>query len=461
MAKVSLRIYNREIEGLIDQGHTDEAVAHCHHILKTFPKHLETYRMLGKAHLEAKRYEEAVDIFSRVLMAVPDDFVAHVGMSIIRDEQNKMDDAIWYMERAFEAQPSNAAIQGELQRLYGRRDGMEPPKIRMTRGALAHMYVQGELHSQAVAEIRAVLAEDPNRTDMQVLLARSYFRSNQKADASDMCSQLLKQYPYCFDANRIMLELLPSAVGAAENTQVYRARVIELDPYAALVKGSVFQVSEVADAAVNLEKLEYTGEEVPIGQEWSTSLGIGLEASSVAATNLDEQPDWLKSEAPSQFQASTDSQDFVQANDDIPDFLRAAGWAESKTPEQPTSIFDQEPAVSDDLVPADLPDWLKGQAPVGTEKPTEPQFGSEQSLTTPDWLTGLGEEESAQAESSSAQDAPDWLKIPGDSKLDESVLAQPGDVPDWLSGLDSSQAIESTQAQPGDAPDWLSGLDSS
>ena len=461
MAKVSLRIYNREIEGLIDQGHTDEAVAHCHHILKTFPKHLETYRMLGKAHLEAKRYEEAVDIFSRVLMAVPDDFVAHVGMSIIRDEQNKMDDAIWYMERAFEAQPSNAAIQGELQRLYGRRDGMEPPKIRMTRGALAHMYVQGELHSQAVAEIRAVLAEDPNRTDMQVLLARSYFRSNQKADASDMCSQLLKQYPYCFDANRIMLELLPSAVGAAENTQVYRARVIELDPYAALVKGSVFQVSEVADAAVNLEKLEYTGEEVPIGQEWSTSLGIGLEASSLAAANLDEQPDWLKSEAPSQFQASTDSQDLVQANDDIPDFLRAAGWAESKTPEQPTSIFDQEPAVSDDLVPADLPDWLKGQAPVGTEKPTEPQFGSEQSLTTPDWLTGLGEEESAQAESSSAQDAPDWLKIPGDSKLDESVLAQPGDVPDWLSGLDSSQAIESTQAQPGDAPDWLSGLDSS
>ena len=464
MAKVSLRIYNREIEGLIDQGHTDEAVAHCHHILKTFPKHLETYRMLGKAHLESKRYNEAIDIFSRVLMAVPDDFVAHVGMSIICDEQNKQDDAIWHMERAFEAQPSNAAIQGELQRLYGRRDGMEPPKIRMTRGALAHMYVQGELHSQAIAEIHAVLADDPNRTDMQVLLARSYFRSNQKADASDMCSQLLKQYPYCFDANRIMLELLPSAVGAAENTQVYRARVIELDPYAALVKGSVFQVSEVADAAVNLEKLEYTGEEVPIGQEWSTSLGIGLAQSSMAAlasTNSDEQPDWLKSEVPSQFQSSVEPQDAAQANDDIPDFLRAAGWEESKTPEQPTSIFDQEPAASDDLVPADLPDWLKGQAPVGTEKPTEPQFSTKQSLTTPEWLSGLGEEESAQAESASAQDAPDWLKIPGDSKVDESVLAQPGDAPDWLSGLDSSQTSESTQAQSDDVPDWLSGLGSS
>ncbi|HNK64072.1 MAG TPA: tetratricopeptide repeat protein, partial [Anaerolineales bacterium] len=150
MAKVSLRIYNREIERLIEQGSVDEAIAHCRHILVTFPKHLETYRLLGKAYLEARRYSEAVDIFGRLLMAVPDDFVSHVGLSIIRDEENKLDDAIWHMERAFEVQPSNAAIQGELQRLYGRRDGMEPPKVRMTRGALARIYVQGDLYPQAI-----------------------------------------------------------------------------------------------------------------------------------------------------------------------------------------------------------------------------------------------------------------------------------------------------------------------
>jgi len=110
MAKVSLRAYNREIEGMMDRGQLDEVVAHCHHILKTFPKHLETYRLLGKAYLESKRYSDAVDIFSRVLVSVPDDFVANVGMSIIRDEENKLDDAIWHMERAFVSQPLNAAI---------------------------------------------------------------------------------------------------------------------------------------------------------------------------------------------------------------------------------------------------------------------------------------------------------------------------------------------------------------
>ena len=95
MAKVSLRAYNREIESMIDRGQLDEAIAHCQHILKTFPKHLETYRLLGKAYLEYKRYHDAVDIFMRVLAAEPNDFVANVGISIIRDEENKLDDAIW------------------------------------------------------------------------------------------------------------------------------------------------------------------------------------------------------------------------------------------------------------------------------------------------------------------------------------------------------------------------------
>src|SRR5574340_441570 len=210
MSKVALRAYCREIESMIEQGQRlDEAVAHCRHILATYPKHLDTYRLLGKAYLESKQHDPAVDIFQRVLVAAPEDFVSHVGMSIIADEQGRLDDAIWHMERAFEVQPSNAAIQAELQRLFGRRDGMEPPKIRLTRGALAHMYVQGELYAQAISEARAVLANDPQRMDMQVLLARAYFRNGQKAEATDVCSALLAVSPYCLDANRLMAEICP------------------------------------------------------------------------------------------------------------------------------------------------------------------------------------------------------------------------------------------------------------
>ncbi len=467
MAKVSLRIYNREIESLIDQGHTDEAIAHCRHILKTFPKHLETYRLLGKAYLEFKRYNEAVDIFSRVLMSVPDDFVSHVGMSIINDEQNRIDNAIWHMERAFEAQPSNPAIQGELQRLYGRRDGMEPPKVRMTRGALAHMYVQGELYPQAIAEIRAVLAQDPNRTDMQVLLAKAYFKGGQRADASDMCSQLLKRHLYCFDANRIMVDSIPANQGAAESTQVYRMRVGELDPYATFAKESVFLSGDVADAAINLERLEYTGEEVPMGQEWSSSLGIKLDSSSAPtldSANSSDQPDWLKSFSSSQNDPFGGPQSFdnsqnaqtAQADDSIPDFLRAAGWGESSgEAEQPVSFFDTpDPLADGGMAPADIPDWLKGQMPsesVPSAASNAVQSNPPASMDTPDWLSGLDNSQDASFQSF-------------ESTSNEPVLAQQGNVPDWLSGLgnsDSSQAqADLPPAQPADIPDWLNGPNS-
>ncbi len=463
MAKVSLRIYNREIEGLIDKALVNEAIAHCHHILKTFPKHLVTYRLLGKAYLELKRYTEAVDIFNRVLMAVPDDYVSHVGMSIICDEERKMDEAIWHMERAFETQSSNAAIQGELQRLYGRRDGMEPPRIRMTRGALSHLYVQGELYPQAIAEIRAVLEQEPDRADMQVLLALAYFRGGQKADASDMCAQLLKRYQYCFDANRIMVDLLPATAGVTESTQVYRMRVGEMDPYATFAKGSVFQSHEVADAAINLERLEYKGGEEPVGQ-WSPSPGLGNAAAAApAAAASFGEPDWLKSsslDVPSQTAAP------VSETDEIPEFLRQAGWGASSAPEQPTSILDEESAGGE-LTPANIPDWLKGQEPVNAVPSPVPQPEPAQTIEVPDWLL----DNSQTSEPAQAGDVPEWLKEASQASVEpaqmdntsawlneletkQTVEPESANIPDWLSGLDKPQ-----EAEPVNAPDWLSELE--
>ena len=154
MTEISLRAYIRDIDNLIETEKLDEAIAHCRHVLQTYPKHLETYRLLGKSYLEAKRYGDAADIFQRVLSAAPDDFVAHIGMAIVREDEGNLDAAIWHMERAFETNPANPAIQQELRRLIGRRDGLEPHKVRLTRGALARMYAHGELYQQAIAELR-------------------------------------------------------------------------------------------------------------------------------------------------------------------------------------------------------------------------------------------------------------------------------------------------------------------
>ena len=43
MAKIPLRAYINEIETIIEQQQTEEAIAHCRHILLMYPKHIETF----------------------------------------------------------------------------------------------------------------------------------------------------------------------------------------------------------------------------------------------------------------------------------------------------------------------------------------------------------------------------------------------------------------------------------
>ncbi|MGB8981032.1 MAG: tetratricopeptide repeat protein, partial [Anaerolineales bacterium] len=452
-------------------------------------------------YLEYKRHGDAADVFSRAIASVPDDFVAHVGMSIIYDEANKLDEAIWHMERAFETQPSNPAIQGELQRLYGRREGVQPPRIRMTRGALAHMYVQGELYPQAISEIRSVLKEDPGRVDMQVLLARAYYRSGLKNDAADVASSLLRTNPYCLDANRVLLEIL--GPDHPDSVQAYRQRVVELDPYAAQVAGSIFLANEVPDAAVSLEKLDWNGQPVGMQADWASTQAISLESGRGA----DEQPEWLTGAfggaaaaassqpfdafggAPSQpepvpgFDMATPSARPAEPVDEIPDFLRAAGWGQS------TGAFDEsKPAFADEgpvsgdqpIEQGDLPDWIKAMAP---EPPAEAPAQEED---LPDWINKIGtsalpvpSESSSQPSEPAAQPAdgqPNWLKQFAASEEPAAPVA--GDQPDWLREFESkseapasasnefdflnqlgSQPEAASAAQPSDDFDFLKQLD--
>ena len=513
MAKIPLRAYNREIEGLIDQGQTLEAVAHCQHILKTFPKCLDTYRLLGKAYLELQRFAEAGDVFNRLLLAVPEDFIANLGMSIIYDDQKNLDAAIWHMERAFETQSSNPAIQGELRRLYSRRDGMEPPKIRLTRGALAQMYAKGDQFPQAIAEIKSVLAEEPQRMDLQVLLARVNYRAGQKVEATEICTSLLKRYPYCLDANRILVEILPDTA-RSDSLQVYRHRVNALDPYSAFATPTIFNAAEVSDAAVTVERLIYQPD------AWAPAK-FGLESAKEEAA-----PEWLNAkEAP----PSEETPMEPVSEENIPDWMKVAGWAATSAAaaeavERSSAASDTQPEVpdlSEDITSGEVPDWLKMMAPPGALDQAAPEPGPETPASNEDmkWLEGLGapgvstpaeqpeqptdqfppegssamggiigagaavgaifaaqnegkrEQPVPPASAQSLEEAPDWYSqigepMAGDLFTAPATASQPAEeLPDWLKGAAvGSAGLEiSDQSQAGKAdsglPDWLKSAD--
>ncbi len=469
MAIISLRAYNREIEGMIDNGQLDEAVAHCRHILATFPKHIASYRLLGKAHLEQQRISDATDIFQRVLAAIPDDFLSNVGMSIIREDENNLDAAIWHMELAYEAQPANIAIQDELRRLYGRRDGTQPPKVRLTRGALARMYAKGGLYDQAIAELRSAITEDPNRPDLQLLLAQMLYQTSQRVEAVETCVTVLKKIPQCLEANRILAVSLPDAEGT-DAVKNYRQIVISMDPYYAFAESDAISTDQVPENTVNIERLDWKSGlqvgETPNQPAWATSLGISMDKP--AEENI---PEWLKSAeapppgtpvetgAPNVSPFIWDTQevekiitDTSKTEGDIPDWMKDAGWKSStgelSTPTEETK--PGEPALSvpssEDLEKTEIPDWLSGIAPEGAL--TEDKPGSEPNaddLSTP-WL----EPHQPGPTDSIIQ----WLdeKKPGTaasaSNKEELSIGEGDEIPDWLRDIETPQSAVPTQEEP-------------
>lgn len=469
MARISLRSYNREIENLIERGQIEEAIAHSKNILKQYPKHIETYLLLGKAFLESQRYSEASDILQRVLSVVPDDFVAQLGMSIIREDEANLDAAIWHMERAYEVQPFNRAVQDELRRLYGRRDGAEPPRVRLTRGSLVRMYARGELFPQAIAEIRAALAEDPHRLDLMVLLARMYFLAGQKVESAEIASSLISKLPYCMEANRILMDILPGT-NRAEEAQGFKRRVYDLDPYTEFITPNTPTSPQVPEQNVMVEHADWR----PSAQEnqspdWARTIGV----SWGKETEEEALPDWLDSLAPGPTvtDATTPPPAPIQPQSEemVPDFLRSAGWGLSEPGTEGMNgpvKFEEDSA--EPLENTEIPDWLQSMAPARdtTSQEPEPEKLDWLNAILPAAAISLAVDEASKEKPPAQENQPedislDWLMPEEETKPDLSSLT-------WLDATvsnesdNSSEAIVESDAQPAEnpVPDWLRELGS-
>ncbi len=460
MNEIPLRAYNREIEEALDQKFTEEAIAHCRHILKVFPKYIDTYRLLGKAYLESRRYGNATDIFQRVLSSIPDDFVSHVGMSIIREDEGNLDAAIWHMERAFEAQPYNLAIQEELRHLYGRRDGMEPPKIRMTKGALARMYGKSDLYDQAIAEIRSNLVEDPKRADLEALLAQMYIKNGQQAEAIQVCSSLLKRLPYCLEANRYLSQIF-STGERSDEFKTYRQRLEALDPYEAHTSTRMPNAEDVPDQAVTINRLDWDGGTMISDEfdqpEWVTSIGVQLDGIDSEDHDL---PDWLR-DIPDR---STESRDTIDGYDSaIPEWMQEVGWGPSSGKfDESESVFDMDGKSSDraEAIAGDIPGWLQDMVPPDALDEDLEIF--RESTDLPPWLA----EEADNASDTIVNWLNDKTKEPGDEPsipsqdiADKSLPeAETSETPEWLQDLEDSIPSETgpiEETGESEIPDWL------
>ncbi|MBK9055751.1 MAG: tetratricopeptide repeat protein [Chloroflexi bacterium] len=457
MTQITLQTYLRDIEKLIDDNRLTEAVAHCKHILRQKPRYIEAYRLLSKALLEQHEYVSAADVFQRILSADPEDFIAHVGLSIIHKAEDLMTEAIWHMERAYEVQPYHSTIQYELRDLYAWRDGeLKTRELQLTPAALARLHFNAELYQQAVGELRAVLKEQPDRVDAQSLLAEALWRNDQRVDAVEICLQLLEALPHCIKANAILSEIW-LMTGRIDEAQEYlqKLQVIVLPTTSTLNEDTPVGHAFSMDGAISVphqisvEKLDRVVEEEVVltgVPDWVDELGLSGNAFSEDSFGNDETFSLSPEPSP--------------ADDDAPEWLRAL-----------TTPASADPGTRES---ADVLDWLREVA-TGDDQPSltlaedlpAPDANSlENEASLPDWLSevlgdeplippvepGISRPTEKTAPSSSASDE-EWL-------YDDQMAAPPG-LPDWMSEANENKdeglhAPKSPAAEElTDFPDWL------
>lgn len=297
MGQIALRDYLNQITDLIYESRLDEAVAHCRNILEQHPRHVETYQLLGRALLELQSYNDAADIFQRVLSADPENVISHAGLAMAYSESDDLQRATWHMERAFDFDPYNRTILAELSEFYARRDGEAPDQIDMTRAALACLYLRGSLYRLAADEFSTLLSEQPDRIDFQVMLAETLYRDQKPKAAARVALKVVDKLPLCIKANAILAGVW-LASGRPDQAQQHLLRVRSLTLPRISSLGEDTLVAEVLSKVdqkqlpkqVLIEEIDY----VPVA---GVGYGDGIERRSSLDADKDdsqEMPDWLR-----------------------------------------------------------------------------------------------------------------------------------------------------------------------
>jgi tetratricopeptide (TPR) repeat protein len=496
MAEVTLSKYCDEAKELIRSDSYDQAIAICRHILKHHPKYLRAYRLLGEACLEKGDYVEAANFFKRVLGSDMEDMVVYVGLGIIFDEQSALDEAIWQLEQAFELSPGNAEIRGELQRLYGDRDGAPPPKLKLTSAALGRLYLREELYQRAIDEFRGVLEEDPKRSDIQIALAQALWWSDQRQEAAKACEGILETYPNCLKANLILGEILLSS-GREEEGEALLETAQAMDPENVVAQELFREESPLSPESVTVPRLDDTSlkKEIedlrsempsPVG---GTERGDGAPPYRPREGPEEVMPDWLRSLQEEERESAGEELTSPPESQVMPDWLqqlaheRAAEGVEAQEPGMAAGPGDETFEETEGQLP-DQP--LEEHLEAGEEEetaarvpgetllpgreitPGESALIDELRLPEEEFSEAFPEEKPWQAESGedfpSAHEAPDWLselRMEATAADEEAPGAEPDEdeTPEWLRDLRAEGIEDKAVPEPDeDVPAWLRDL---
>ena len=471
--QVTLEAYADQNRALIDNQRNNEALAICKHILRYYPKHLDTYRQMGEAYLNLQDLETAKDIFSRVLSANPEDMIAYIGLSAIFEQNRLYEEAVWYLERAYELSPENIEIQNELLRLYPEIGIRMQQHVEMTHGALARLYIGEGLYPQAIQELESLIDQSPNRFDARAALAETLWHAGYLRQAAEVSEKLLGTLPYCLKAN-LLLGTIWKESGVTEG-DIHLQRAQEVDPtnkIAQQILGArallpVLQISvpryvetaTVTESTTTEPSVAYPHVATP-EQSWSfekpdnDTKTLETDFFNPTPNLFDVQPVSTETQT-SQGESSSTNQEL----DDLPDWLKSEFVIPTEESKTETPQAEAEKTPLETWVTETQPSEQQSDAPSPEISYEQAQALLAQLLSGTPTETPSAQETSQPAITPAEEEIPEWLKgwqvtpeesaTPKEPTDSEQTASQTQDLPDWLRGL-QPMAEETNPAETGE-----------
>jgi tetratricopeptide (TPR) repeat protein len=440
---------------MLSEGRYAAVVSHCRQILAAYPRHVDTYRLLGKAYLSLKKYDDAIDIYQRVLSADPLDVGARVGLATAYRSKKQYPEAIRHIALACELEPYNNSLHSRWQALC-REAKQSTPSSAPSQAGLGLLNWRTGLYRPAIQALTPVVQQQPDRVDLQLVLAESYWRLDKEIEAARLCENVLQTLPHSIKANAILAEVwlrtgrvaqarrpLQLLQGLTQPTQT------SCDPdgpegRAFLTKGSIAIPKQLWVAPLDGNNQDDDDSFRGVASDdWDEELGLTGDfygQDGEQGTADDVEVDFF-----AMLDAGADGGSLFSFDAADTDDGGSEAWDEDET-YAPVStaagddfdIFDLRGPAAPEEEPedeADVPDWL-------VEMDTGPlNKGDQQAKAMPDWLS-----DTAAQEPLLDDDRPDWLA---------DMEAEADEEDDRISSLfmsDAELASLSREQDPFDQP---------
>jgi len=226
LAKIELNDYLGRIDTLVSESKYEQAAYHCFYLLRQFPKLLSLYKLLGRIFLEMNELRPALDTYSRIVSAEPDNFLNHLALGFIFEELKLPDQAIFFSQAALFLQPENKEVVSLYQRLLSRMKNYPNPESFSHLLAGIHFYNERN-YEKAINELQ-INSLESYQTFGSLFIGLSLFENHQEDEGIKLLQIILEKSPYLQSALQ-----KTTIYWQKKNPQLfmkYLNRLIELNP---------------------------------------------------------------------------------------------------------------------------------------------------------------------------------------------------------------------------------------